>query len=175
MWRHDPSPGEHFQGEEASPRQNIHVSGDKVLPRGGSTSLRSRGNPVTAQNVSNGLIPTRGGPGCSAHRRCDRSPSRCSLVPFAPRGLPLPVEPWGGLDTADAWSHRTFSATSLRYEVRMVSGLAPHATSRSPLAPSFPISARVARSGLSTAVSMAASPSEYGSPQPDIHSAAEAP
>jgi hypothetical protein len=49
------SPAEHFHSEEVSPRQNIHVCGDKVLPRGGSASLWSRSNVVTSQNVSNGL------------------------------------------------------------------------------------------------------------------------
>lgn len=69
----------------------------------GSTSLRSRGNPVTAQNVSNGLIRQM----MAQIGHCDHSPSPRSLVPFAPPELPTPVKPWGDPDTAGVWSRRT--------------------------------------------------------------------
>jgi len=55
----------------------------------------------------------------------------------------------GDLGTTGAWSRRTSGRPTLRYQARMVSGLATQATSRSALRPSrFPISARLIRSGL---------------------------
>ena len=69
-----------------------------------------------------------------------------------------------------------FLATSLRYQARMVSGLAMQATSRSALLPHVSRSRRGWRDlDHSTPISMAALPSGFGSPRPDIHSAEEAP
>src|SRR5580700_9181458 len=47
-----PPPGEHFHREEIGTRQHIHVSGNKVLPRGGLASLGGWSDPVAAQNVA---------------------------------------------------------------------------------------------------------------------------
>jgi hypothetical protein len=67
-------------------------------------------------------------------------------------------------------------ATSLRYQAKMVSGLATQATARSALRPRrFPISARVARSGSLNGNLEGSFALRIRFLRPDIHSAAEAP
>src|SRR5450432_4568567 len=102
--------------------------------------------------------------------------SKHRQYPFAPRGLPLPVEPLGGLDTAGAWNHQT----SRRQAFDTKPGWCRAWRHRQPLGVLCGPGASRSRPGwrardCSTAISMAVSPSEYDSPQPDIHSAAEAP
>jgi hypothetical protein len=107
-------------------------------------------------------------------RPCGHIPSQYFHAPFAPPKLPRPVKRWGGLDTAGVSNPSNFFATSLRYQARMASDLATQATSRSALRPTRPPDLGEPWDH-STAISMAASPSEYGSPRPNIHSAVEAP
>jgi hypothetical protein len=69
-----------------------------------------------------------------------------------------------------------FRAISLRYQARMVSGLATRATSPSASRPRLsPISARVARSGSLSRNPFGSFALRIRSPRPDIHSEAEAP
>src|SRR5271168_3919426 len=54
--RHQPSPGKHFNGEEITACQHIHVSGEKVFPRSYLAPLGSWSDAVTPKYVSYRLI-----------------------------------------------------------------------------------------------------------------------
>src|SRR6202795_1696623 len=54
--RHQPSPGKHFNSEEITACQHIHVSGEKVFPRSYLAPLGSRSDAVTPKYVSYRLI-----------------------------------------------------------------------------------------------------------------------
>src|ERR1700682_1951367 len=53
---HQPSPAEHLNREEITPRQHVHMSGEKVLPGGDLASFGSRSNAMPAQYILHGLI-----------------------------------------------------------------------------------------------------------------------
>src|SRR6516165_9629248 len=133
-------------GEEVRAGENIHVPANEVPPGGCLAPLRHRGDSMPAQDIAHGLvghlIPQVG---------------QCSYNPvIAPAGVLASQANHQILDLgtgarpagrARCLEPSNFSATSWRYQARMVSGLARRATCSSPLRPKrLPISARVARS-----------------------------
>ena len=106
------------------------MSGDKILPR---SRLASTWEPEQSRGVAECFPPcdrTSGDPNWPAPRRCGHIPTQYSHAPFAQPKLPRPGELY-----CRCWEPSNFGATSLRYQARMVSGLAVLATSRSALHP----------------------------------------
>ena len=56
---HQPTPTEHFHGEEITARQHIHMSGKEVRPGCDLAALGRRSDALPAQNVSYCLIGDR--------------------------------------------------------------------------------------------------------------------
>ena len=54
--RHQTPPGQHFDCEEIRPRQDGHVRGHEVLPRGGLTPLRCRRDTVATEGIPDRLV-----------------------------------------------------------------------------------------------------------------------
>src|SRR5580704_7392795 len=132
--RHQSSPGKHFNGEEITACQHIHVSGEKVFPRSHLAPLGSWSDAVTPKYVSYRLIGhlmTQVGQGTG-----DAIIAPAGIFPRHPGHESFHVRVNCGrpgycrcLEPSNFW------ATSLRYHARIVSGLATQATSRGAFRP----------------------------------------
>src|SRR5215469_4000959 len=144
---HQPPPGEHFDCEEIDAGQHRHLRLKKFLPGRGLAPFRCWRNPLALQDIPYGLI-------------------RNVVTEIGQRAHNAVVSPTGILfghlrnqdfqfrfDSGRAgkrryWEPSNLWAISLRYQARMVSGLAREATWARALHPSrFPISANVDLSG----------------------------
>jgi hypothetical protein len=162
--------------EEVSSGQDVHVSGDKILPRSRLASLRSRSNVVASHNVSHRLIRQAVTQIGQRSDRCGHIPSQYSHAPFAPPKLPRTVQPRGGLDTVVIWNHRTSYRRAFDTRLGWCQAWRCRNISERFASHTAPDLGQSGALGITQPQSrLAASPQNTVLPRPDIHSAGEAP
>ena len=133
-------------GKEVGAGENVHVPSNNVPPGGGLAPLRRRPDAMPAQDIADRLVGHR----MSQVGQCSYNPVITPAGILASQANHQILDLWisGGRPGDRRFLQPSnFSATSWRYQARMVSSLARHATRSSPLRPNrLPISARVARS-----------------------------
>src|SRR5262249_54420442 len=136
-------------GEEVGAGKNIHVAAKEVLPGGCSAPLRLRGDAMPTQDIAHSLV----GHGVTQVGQGPYNPVVTPTGDLASQAnhqvLDLSTDARPARGERRCLEPSNFSATSLRYQASMVSGLAMRATGCRPLRPNrLPISASVARSPL---------------------------
>jgi len=173
---HQASPTQHLHGEEVCVGQDVHVSGNEILPRSRLASLWNRSNAVASQNVSHRLIGqavTQIG-----QRSDDAIISPASILTRHSHHQSFHVRFNGGA----AWIRSVFGTIELLGDEPSIPGqdgvglcdagdLSERLASHTP-----PDLGEGGALGITQPQSRwQLSPSEYGSPRPGIHSAGEAP
>src|SRR5688500_12775168 len=144
--RDETAPCQDLDRKEVGSGQDGHMRRDEVFPSSLLAALWCRCDAVALQDIPDCLIGdmmTEVG----QRRQCDHNPSRSFPEPYGRSGSRPRRRCATDRDTSGTWIRRTYTQ-SWRYQARMVSGLATHATSARYLRPiRLPISARVDLSG----------------------------
>src|SRR5215472_11066286 len=122
MVRHQAAPGQHIDREEVRAGENVHVPANEVPPGGRFAPLRHWPDAVPAQDIADSLVGHR----MSQVGQCSYNPVITPAGVLASQANHQILDLWTGAwpaGRAALLGAVNFSATSRRYQARMVSGL----------------------------------------------------